>query len=241
VRSNAARAVISRSEEWRRLSNSASRGAIVLASIVVLIVTSGNARPSAHRLDEYLQAARLAIDPDRVQLELDLTPGLALAEAVLNDIDRDHDGSISGEEQRTYGRVVMDALDLAIDGRPVSMQLVTARFPATGAVARGEGTIRLHASAMLPPLSNGVHHLSFRNRHHPDRSVYLANALVPETDAVAITAQRRDGDQRALTIDYVLRDTAGTSGRVWLLGGIVAATLLLVMVMVLRSSRPRHR
>ena len=33
---------------------------------------------SAHRLDEYLQAARLGIDPDRVELQLDLTPGAAV-------------------------------------------------------------------------------------------------------------------------------------------------------------------
>ncbi|HXI29434.1 MAG TPA: hypothetical protein VNG89_13440, partial [Vicinamibacterales bacterium] len=51
------------------------------------------ARVSAHRRDEYLQAARLAIDPGRVQIELDLTPGIALAEAILADIDRNRDGS----------------------------------------------------------------------------------------------------------------------------------------------------
>ena len=60
---------------------------------------------------------------------------------------------------------------------------------------RGEGTIRLQAAATLPRLSTGAHQLLFRNSHHPDRSVYLANALVPESDDVAVTAQRRDGDQ----------------------------------------------
>ena len=37
---------------------------------------------SAHRRDEYLQAACLAIDPDRVELALDLTAGIAVAEVV---------------------------------------------------------------------------------------------------------------------------------------------------------------
>ena len=55
----------------------------------------GVAEVSAHRRDEYLQAARLAIDPGRVQLELDLTPGIALAEAIIADIDRNRDGSLS--------------------------------------------------------------------------------------------------------------------------------------------------
>jgi hypothetical protein len=92
---------------------------------------------------------------------------------------------------------------------------------------------------MLPSLGNGVHHLTFRNRHHPDRSVYLANALVPENDAVAITAQRRDGDQSALTIDYELRLTPGTSRAVWLLSGIALASLLLATGVRVVRRRPR--
>jgi hypothetical protein len=35
---------------------------------------------SAHRRDEYLQAARIAVGPDRVRIELDLTPGMAVAD-----------------------------------------------------------------------------------------------------------------------------------------------------------------
>ena len=91
------------------------------------------------------------------------------------------------------------------------MQLGASRFPDVDAIRRGEGTIRLHPAATFPRLSVGSHQLLFRNRHHPDRSVYLANALVPESDQVAVTAQRRDGDQRDLTIDYVVRAAPATS------------------------------
>jgi nickel/cobalt transporter (NicO) family protein len=174
-----------------------------------------------------------------VQLELDLTPGMALAPALLTDIDRNRDGSVSGDEQHTYSRLVIDALELAVDGAPVPLQLASATFPATDAISRGEGTVQLRATAMLPPLGNGVHHLTFRNRHHPDRSVYLANALVPESDAVAITAQRRDGDQSALTIDYELRHTPGTSRAAWLLSGIALASLLLAIAVRVVRRRAR--
>ena len=204
-----------------------------------MMVIAGDGRLSAHRLDEYLQAARLAIDPERVQLELDLTPGMALAPALLTDIDPNRDGSVSDGEQQTYSRLVIGALELAVDGTPVPLQLATATFPATDAIGRGEGTVQLRATAMLPPLGNGVHHLTFRNRHHPDRSVYLANALVPESNAVAITAQRRDGDQSALTIDYELRHTPGTSRAAWLLSGIALASLLLATAVRVVRRRPR--
>src|SRR4029079_17085919 len=103
-------------------------------------------------------------------------------------------------------------------------------FPAADAMKRGEGTIRLHLAAAIPRQSGGVHQLFFRNRHHPDRSVYLANALVPETSQVSVTAQRRDTDQTELTIDYLVRGAPARPPTIWLLGGLAAATALSAML-----------
>jgi hypothetical protein len=189
----------------------------------------------AHRLDEYLQAARLAIDPGRVEIELDLTPGIAVAEAILADIDRNRDGSLSAEEQRAYGSLVLSALTLEVDGTPVRAQLGASSFPDADAMRRGEGTIRIESAAPLRRLSIGPHQLLFRNSHHPEGSVYLANAMVPESDHIAVTAQRRDGDQSELIIDYVVRAAPATSTGVWLLGSIAAATVLAALLM--RASR----
>ena len=36
----------------------------------------------AHRLDEYLQATRIDVEVDRIDLDIDLTPGAALPEAL---------------------------------------------------------------------------------------------------------------------------------------------------------------
>ena len=181
---------------------------------------------SAHRTDEYLQAARLAIDSGTVHIELDLTPGMALAESIIADIDRNRDGSLSPDEQRAYGALVMSALTLEIDGTPVRAQLGVTDVADATAMRRGEGTIRIQSTATLPRLSIGSHQLLFRNRHHPDRSVYLANALVPDSDKVAVTAQRRDVDQRELIIDYVLRAAPATPTGAWLWGSIAGAMVL---------------
>jgi hypothetical protein len=190
---------------------------------------AGSAEVSAHRADEYLQAARLALDPARVQVELDLTPGIALAEAIIAAIDRNGDGSLSPDEQRAYGVLVVSELTLEVDGIPVLPRLGDIGFPDAEAMRRGEGTVRIQAAAALPRLAMGRHQLLFRNRHHPDRSVYLANALVPGSDEVGVTAQRRDGDQTELTIEYVLRTAPATSTTVWLLGSIAVAAALSVM------------
>jgi hypothetical protein len=206
--------------------------------LVLALAVAAGAGVSAHRMDEYLQAARLALDPARVQIDLDLTPGIALADAILADIDRNRDGLLSAEEQRLYVALVTSALTLEVDGTPVQTESAAASFPDADAMRRGEGTIRLHSSAVIPRLTNGFHQLWFRNRHHPNRSVYLANALVPASNQVAVTAQRRDDKQTELTIDYVVHAEPARLAVGWLLGGIAAATALsALLIRPLRSLR----
>jgi hypothetical protein len=214
-----------------RSSPRSSRAACVLALTTVIV---GVAEVSAHRRDEYLQAARLAIDPGGVQIELDLTPGIAVAEAIITDIDRNRDGALSQDEQRDYADAVVSALALEVDGTPVRAQLGVTSFPDLAAMRLGEGTIRLQSTATFPRLPTGRHQLLFRNGHDPVRSVYLANALVPASNSVTVTAQQRDTYQTELTIDYVLRAGPATSTDAWLLGSIAGA---MVVVLWIRRSR----
>ena len=213
-----------------RSSRASSRSACGLALTIALVAIAGSVETSAHRLDEYLQAARIAIDPGAVHIEVDLTPGSALAEAVIAGIDRNRDGSLSADEQRTYASLVIGALEVEADGRRLRVAPGDSRFPDSEAMRRGEGTIRLQSAVTLPELSIGAHQLLFRNRHHPDGSVYLANALVPGSDHVAITAQRRDGDQSELIIDFVMRAAPATTARAWMLSGVAAAAVLFVLL-----------
>jgi hypothetical protein len=198
-----------------------------LTTLVLAFLIAGLAGTtlSAHRHDEYLQAARLAVEPRRVDVQIDLTPGIAIAEMIIRDVDGDGDGTLSRDEQRAYVARVLDALELRIDGRPLQLQPATSAFPDLDAVRGGVGTIQLRMAATVPHLSEGEHELAFHNRHRPDVSVYLANALVPDGDSIAITAQRRDVAQRDLTIAYVVRNQADPTTAVWLLGAL-SATLL---------------
>ena len=220
-----------------RRSRASNRAGWLLALAAATIVAGTDV--SAHRRDEYLQAARLAIDPAGVKVELDMTPGIAIADAIIADIDRNADGVLSPDEQRDYGSAVVAALDLEVDGTPVPVRLSASSFPDAGAMRRGEGTIRLHSVSTLPQQSLGSHRVLFRNRHHANGSVYLANALVPESEAVAVTAQRRDIIQSELTIDYVIRAQPPPPPVRWMLGGVAAASLLLALLMW--SSRGEKR
>jgi hypothetical protein len=188
--------------------NSAALVVTIVKIVAMVVIVAPDA--SAHRRDEYLQAARLGIDPGRVRIELDLTPGIAVAGGVLAEIDRDRSGAISDDEARAYAAAVSKGVTLEVDGTPIPVELIDTRFRSLDAVMNGEGAIRLELAAAMPRLSNGLHRLRYRNAHRSDIGVYLANALVPDSDRVSVRAQERDGDQRELTIEYTLN--AGTRG-----------------------------
>ena len=210
------------------------REALPIGLALVLSVI-GARDVSAHRRDEYLQAARIALAPDAVLVDLDLTPGIDAAESVISGIDRDGDGVLSAQEQQAYAERVTTALTAAFDGAPVTLRLASATFPELSAVRRGEGAIRVRARAALPRTTSGEHALFFRHARLGAQSVFLANALVPDSPRVSITAQRRDRDQTELTIVYDVRPEAGRSASLWLLAGLTLTVFLLLRFTPLRA------
>jgi hypothetical protein len=216
-----------------------SRSRAIGALTLLLVLMSGR-WTSAHRLDEYLQAARLAIDPDRVELALDLTAGIAVAQKVLSEIDLDENGSISLAEARAYSDRVLRAIALDVDGIPLRVELVDSTFPTLESVRQGEGTARIQAVASMPRLADGLHHLRYRNGYHSDIGVYLANALVPASDRVIVAAQRRDINQRDLVIEYMLSGQSTPTARRGLSIGVTGALILIANVWWRTRTRRRE-
>jgi hypothetical protein len=182
----------------------------------------------AHRVDEYLQATRLSIDVDRMDLEIDLTAGAALASKVSAWIDTNGDGEISDAEGEAYARQMLRSVVLKIDGWPVPITLVESSFPQIRDMSLGLGVIRLRATAKVPAASAGRHQVSFLNLHRPESSVYLVNALVPANPRIQLGEPRRDVAQHGLTLDYtVMADAPSPSDRTLaLLAGLVMAGCL---------------
>ncbi len=133
----------------------------------------------AHRLDEYLQATRISIELERIAVEMNLTPGAAVADSVFASIDQDRNGVISSTEGAAYARLVVTSLSLTVDGRSSALALDGYSFPTLADMRLGEGIIRLRASAKMPHASIGPHRLAFANTHRSDIGVYLINALIP--------------------------------------------------------------
>jgi nickel/cobalt transporter (NicO) family protein len=175
----------------------------------------------AHRLDEYLQATRLSIDVERVDLEIDLTAGIAVAPEVFAWIDTNRDGQISNAEGDAYARQMLRSVVLSVDGRPASVTLIAIRFPPFREISHGVGTIQLRATAGVSAAGAGRHHISYFNAHRPERSVYLVNALLPSDPRIQIAGQQRDGAQHGLTLEYTVM-TGAPGARTWSLLALLA-------------------
>jgi len=174
---------------------------------------------AAHRLDEYLQATRISIDPDAILLEIDLTPGAEIGPMVFALVNTDHDGRISSAEGRAYANRAVRDIILELDGRPMPLAVERTRFPSFEEMRAGTGTVRIEARAAAV-LSPGRHTLRYQNSDRPDGSVYLVNALVPSSPKIAITDQHRDPLQREIRLSFNVTSGAAAS---------IAAPLLVVV------------
>ena len=156
----------------------------------------------AHRDDQYLQATLVAIEPSGVRLQINLTPGVAVAEQVLAQIDRDRDDAISQNEAAAYAELLKRDLTLRVDGRKLELKLTASEFVEPAELRTGSGTIQVEFSAISGPLATGPHRLTLENRHLAPMSVYLINAAQPKFATIQITRQKRNDSQSTGEIEF---------------------------------------
>ena len=156
----------------------------------------------AHRLDEYLQATRVSLATNRIDLSIDLTPGVATVDKLLVVVDTDRDGRVSDAEIAGYAERVLKDIRVGLDGKVLALTVMDASFPALSEIKGGLGVIRIKATAPVTRLAAGRHALSLTNAHLPAISVYLVNALVSKDRAIKITKQTRDELQKNYRLEF---------------------------------------
>src|SRR5688500_2478626 len=119
-------------------------------SIVIALLALLPPGAEAHRLDEYLQTTRVAVTPDGLEIELDLTPGAAVATSVFPLIDRDGDLRVTPPEIEAYARRLLNDLALQVDGRGYLLTLTRAECPSWPELRDGMGTITMVATVDVP-------------------------------------------------------------------------------------------
>jgi ABC-type Na+ efflux pump permease subunit len=196
--------------------------------LILLLFFAVIAFPSvvfAHRLDEYLQATLVVLEPNSIRLQMNLTPGVTVAEQVLSQIDIDHDGTISTNEATAYCKLLKRDLSIRIDQQDLKLNLVASYFPGLDELRTGWGFIQIEFSATHSPFSAGTHKLIIENRHLSDISVYLLNATRPQTSSIQIAAQVRNENQSAGEIQFSFQPQGGSSK-----AAALVAVLLIILV-----------
>lgn len=159
----------------------------------------------AHRLDEYLQATLVDIEPGDVRLEINLTPGVAVAEQVLALIDSNYDGVISTNEATAYAELLKRDLAARLDQRDVELKLTALNFPEPAELRTGWGIIQVEYSVTPGALAAGPHRFTLENRHQPVASAYLFNASRPGSALIKIEGQKRNENQSTGEIAFEYR------------------------------------
>ncbi len=175
-----------------------------LTRLLLLALLAFPSAAAARRLDEYLQATLVAIEPGEVRLQINLTPGVAVAGQILALIDSDRDGAISPEEAAAYAELLKRDLAVRLDRRDVELNLTASSFPTPAELRAGDGIIRLDFSTTASPVAAGVHELTLENRHLPAVSVYLVNAALPKSGSIQVTGQKRNADQSVGEIEFTV-------------------------------------
>jgi len=156
----------------------------------------------AHRDDEYLQGTLVVIEPGEVRLQINLTPGIAVAEQVIALLDRNRDGAISTKEAAAYTELLKRDLTVRLDGRNSELKLTASEFIPPAELRTGSGIIQIEFSASFGTLAAGSHSLTLENRHLTRISVYLINASQPRFATIQITRQKRNDTQSAGEIGF---------------------------------------
>ena len=174
-----------------------------LRLLIALLALSPQA--FAHRLDEYLQATIVSIEPGHMRLQINLTPGVAVAEQVLAQVDRDRDSVITKREADAYAEWLKGDLIVRLDQQLVELKTTSSSFPEFSDLRTGFGIIQIEFVVLAPfPLALGTHRLTLENRHLSKVSVYLFNAAKPESNSILINAQKRNANQSTGEIEFTL-------------------------------------
>ncbi|HEY7116836.1 MAG TPA: hypothetical protein VH475_09630 [Tepidisphaeraceae bacterium] len=211
------------------------RAALVL--LVAVVALPGTAW--AHVLDEYLQATLVDIAPDDIRLEINLTPGVDVAEPILALMNPNRDGVISTDEAARYAGLLKRDLTVRLDDRDVELRLAGSHYPEPGELRGGWGIVQVEFSIHPGSLAAGEHRLTVENRHLPGVSVYLVNAARPRSGWIRITKQNRNENQSWGEIAFDYRPAARSSRSVGLMA-LVAGVIVAVCAGVRRrKASPR--
>lgn len=170
--------------------------------LIFLALAAIPAAAHGHVLDEYLQSTLVAIEPGDIRLKINLTPGIEIADKILDLIDQDGDGAFSSDELAAYAEMLKRNVTVRLDGRDTQLQLTASNIPELAELRTGNGIIQMEFSITSGSFSGGNHTLTVENRHFDSMGVYLFNAARPQSTSIHIAKQNRNANQSRGEIEF---------------------------------------
>jgi hypothetical protein len=172
-----------------------------IVPIAATLTLALHAPAFAHEVDEYVQAALIALEKDHLEIQLRLVPGADVFSQVFAAIDTNADGAVSPAEEQAYARSVLHDLALSMNGQQVRAEIVATQFPSVALMKEGIGEI--HVALRVRVAKPAVRQkFVLENRHQRAISAYLVNCLEPHDHSLRVVSQRRNADQSRYELVY---------------------------------------
>ncbi|MFE9686678.1 nickel/cobalt transporter [Streptomyces sp. NPDC006285] len=160
---------------------------------------------AAHPADEVLQQAYLTPTASRLEIQLDITPGVLVAPAFAKAVDTDEDGKFASFETDAHLRRITSALDVRVDGRALAPEVTGSTYPPYELLVAGGGAVSIEAVVDLSP---GTRTITFTDAYDPGaRTTVQENVLIAAHRPVRPSAIERE--DRGRTITMALSGSAG--------------------------------
>lgn len=194
-----------------------------MAALLLALLHPGGAH--AQQRDQVLQSMTVELAPGRLAIQVQVTPGAAMADDLLGLIDLDGDAMISPLEQRYFTSYLRDSWRFKLDGEMLPMRPVSARFPDAGQMRAGNGTIFLAFEAPIP--GDDLPHRLLLEQHNAPQikgRIYRVDTLASHDLRVQLLDQQRNQDQSQYMLDFrIMRAGAVAMPRQYVAGtGVVA-------------------
>ncbi len=179
-----------------------ARGVVVGATRVLLgRVETAWADPH-HELRQSIWITPFA---DRVSIEVELYPGLLVAEEFVAALDADGDGMISEDEALAYVRgLVGSSMHARFGASEVTLRLERVRCAPFEALRASDGTLVFELSADAPS-TDGVREVAVSYSHAPAHSTVQLSVTLPLEEPVLVEQIDRTADGSTLTVRYMPR------------------------------------
>jgi len=154
----------------------------------------------AHPHDELQQMVYLTPLPTGVTLELQIYPGLLVAEQLASAIDLD--GDISEDEAKAHISKLSSDISVSFDGSAVPLDLVDFSYPAPALIRQSAAAIVVLLAAKPLDSTRESHAVTLSYTHEPPNSTIQLNVTLSSREPMNVSRVEREPDGKSLTMLY---------------------------------------